>query len=91
MTNSIHTASKRHSPAAMTAGIILTAALAFGTFAAPASAQHRGWERHDTRRNDWNGGYYRRPPVVYGTPYSTPYYAPPLIYGPGIGLNFNFR
>ncbi len=37
------------------------------------------------------GGYYAPPPVVYGSPYGgdyygDPYYAPPVIYGPGIGI-----
>ena len=33
------------------------------------------------------GGYYRAPPVVYGTPY----YAPPVVYGSPFGLNINIR
>jgi hypothetical protein len=88
MTRIIDTESKkRRSSAGLAAGVILTAALAFGTFAATANAEGRGWERHNDRHREWNGGYYRAPPVVYGTPY----YAPPVVYGPGIGLNFNFR
>jgi hypothetical protein len=76
---------------------IVSALLALGTLAAPASADwdghHRGYNHH------WNGGYYRSPPVVYGSPYhqshyGSPYYAPPVVYGPGIslpGLNIGIR
>ncbi|MDR3440532.1 hypothetical protein [Telmatospirillum sp.] len=57
-------------------------------------------DRDDHRRNrhDWDGGYYRAPPVVYGGPYNNGYgyYPPPVVYGPGIGvvlpgLNINIR
>ncbi len=42
--------------------------------------------------DDWNGGYYAAPPVVYGSPYGygyygSPYYAPPVVYGPGVGIS----
>jgi len=99
MTRIIDRQSKRRSATGLTVGIILTAALAFGTFAGSASAEdrgrdhrdyhHRDWNGGYYRDRDWNGGYYRAPPVVYG--YGSPYYAPPVVYGPGIGLNFNFR
>ena len=97
MTRIIDTQSKRRSPVVLTAGVILTAALAFGTFAGSASADERGWEHREYRHHNWNSGYYRAPPVVYQQqPYyyqQQPYYnyTPPLVYGPGVGLNFNFR
>jgi hypothetical protein len=81
----------------LAAGLVISAMLALGTFAAPAIADegghHRGYDHH------WNGGYYHSPPVVYGSPYGrsyygSPYYAPPLVYGPGIsvpGLNIGIR
>jgi hypothetical protein len=88
MTRTIETQRKRRSAAGRAVGIILTAALAFGTFAGTAGAEEHWRGRGEYRQHrDWNGGYYRAPPVVYGTPY----YAPPLVYGPGIGLNFNIR
>jgi hypothetical protein len=63
------------------------AILAGGTFIGSASADERRDEHRDYHHRDWNGGYYRGPPVVYGTPY----YAPPIVYGPGFGLNINIR
>jgi len=52
-------------------------------------AQHRGY------RHNWNGGYYRAAPVVYGSPYGNgyygaPYYAPPVVYSPGISISLPF-
>jgi hypothetical protein len=88
MTRIIDAQSKWRSVAGYAAGVLLTAALAFGTFTGSAGARERGWEHRDYRHHDWNGGYYRAPPVIYGSPY---YYTPPLVYGPGVGLNFNFR
>ena len=84
--------SKRRWPACVTAGVMVTAFLALGTFtAASASAEERRgdrqWEHRDYHHRDWNGGYYRSPPVIY----DRPYYSPPVVYGPGLGLNFNFR
>ena len=38
---------------------------------------------HGGYHHNWNGGYYRAPPVVYGSPY----YAPPVVYGPSVGIN----
>jgi hypothetical protein len=63
-------------------GAFLTAAHTFG-LAGSAGAEERGGDHRDYRHRDWNGGYYRAPPVVYGSPY----YAPPLIYGPGLSIN----
>jgi len=80
--------SKRRSSPKLAAGAI-AAVLSLGMFAVPAHAEwdghHRGYDHH------WNGGYYRSPPVVYGSPYhqsyyGSPYYAPPVVYGPSIGL-----
>jgi hypothetical protein len=81
---SIITTSKRRFPAAVAAAVIFTATLALSGFAGPASADERGREHRDYHHRDWNGGYYRAPPVVYGSPY---YYAPPVIYGPGLNIN----
>ena len=80
--------SKRRLPAGLAAGVILTATLALGAFSRSAGAEERRWEHREYRHN-WNGGYYRSPPVVYGNP--NYYAAPPVVYGPGIGLNFNIR
>jgi hypothetical protein len=88
MLKTIDTQSKRRSTAGLTVGAILIAALAFGTFTGSAGAEERGWEHRDYHHRYWNGGYYRAPPVIYEQPY---YYAPPPVYGPGVGLNFNFR
>ena len=60
----------------------------------PRGGDHdwRGGDYRGNRgRGGWGGGYYRAPPVVYGspyyTPYATPYYSPPpVVYGPGIGV-----
>ncbi len=89
-------------PSRLAVGLALSAFLALGTFAAPASAQNgyhenhggenhgggnHGWENHGgggnyNHQQGWNGGYYPAPPVVvYGAPQ---YYAPPVIYSPGI-------
>jgi len=85
------TKSKTRWSAGLMAGVIITATIALGTFAGTAGAEER-WEHRDRdRHRDWNGGYYRAPPVVYGSPYYQPYYAPPVVYGPGFGLNLNFR
>ncbi len=74
----------------LVSGLVLSALLAVGTFAIPASAQnnhhdYRGNEHHDDHRGNqgWNNGY-RAPPVVYGAP---AYYPPPVVYGSGIGIN----
>jgi hypothetical protein len=77
---------KRRRPAVVAAGLILTATLALGSFSGSASAEWHDRDRRDHHHRDWDRGYYRAPPVVYGTPY----YAPPLVYGPG-GLNIYIR
>jgi len=82
---------KRRSPVVLAAGVILSATLALGTFSGTANAEHRDDHRgHDWHRGGggWGGGYYRAPPVVYGSPY---YAAPPVVYGPGFGINLNIR
>jgi hypothetical protein len=94
MTRIIDTVSKRRLSAKLAAGLAISAMLALGTSAAPANAR--------TYHHYYNGGYYRAPPVVYGSPYggayygspyyggSPYYYAPPLVYGPGIGISLPF-
>jgi hypothetical protein len=74
----------------------LSALLAAGMFAAPASARwgdndngNHGYNNGHHEGRDWNanGYYYRAPPVVYGTPYQYGYYPPPVVYGmPGITI-----
>jgi len=83
MTRTSDITTKRHWTATASVAVILTAAVVFGGFTGSASAADHRWDRHDDHRGGWNGGYYRAPPVVYGTPY----YAPPLIYGPGLNIN----
>ena len=62
-----------------------------GLSPASASAQERYPDRG--YRHHWSGGYYRAPPVVYGSPYRGRYYGeptiipPPVVYGPGIGID----
>jgi hypothetical protein len=95
MTRIIDTTSQRGLSARLAAGLAIAAILALGTFAGSASADDN-WREHRGYNHHWNGGYYRAPPVVYGSPYGSsyygsPYYAPPLIYGPGIGFNFRIR
>jgi hypothetical protein len=94
MTKIIHTASRRRLSAKLAAGLAISAMLALGTSAVPADAR--------TYNHYYNGGYYRAPPIVYGSPYrggyygspyyggSPYYYAPPVIYGPGIGISLPF-
>jgi len=81
------TTSKRRPRAGLMATVIVTAAVAVGTFSGPADAQERRWEHRDYHHRDWNGGYYRAPPVVYGSPY----YYPPVVYGYPGGLSINIR
>jgi len=72
------------------AGFAAAVAIAAGMFAGTANAQWNGY--HRDYRHNWNGGYYRAPPVVYGSHYGYSYYGapnyypPPVIYGPGIGI-----
>jgi hypothetical protein len=94
MTRIIDTAPKRRLSAKLAAGLAISAMLALGTSAVPANA--RGYHHY------YNGGYYRAPPVVYGSRYrssyygspyyngSPYYYAPPVVYGPGIGISLPF-
>ncbi len=69
-----------------------------GICAGQALAQGRGNDKGnhwDNRRyhHDWNGGYYRAPPIIYSAPrYAAPYYyPPPVIYGPGPGFTLQIR
>lgn len=83
----IDTKSKCHLSARLAAWLVLSATLALGTFAGCAVESEGGYSGH---YNNWNGGYYRAPPVVYGSPYGSPYYGspyypPPVIY-PGISI-----
>jgi hypothetical protein len=71
----------------------MSSAFALTALAGSAAAEDRRDEHRNQRdnreyRHNWNGGYYRSPPVFYGSPN---YYPPPVVYGPGIGLNFNIR
>jgi hypothetical protein len=84
---------------AAVAGIIGIGAIA------PSGAQaqeHRNWHRNWNHGHGWFGGYYRRPPIVYGSPYrqryyvgpryyAPRYYPPPVVYGPGLSFSFRFR
>jgi hypothetical protein len=88
-------------PISRLALVALAALLALGSLATPAGAQGRGHDRRENNRN-WNGGYYRAPPIIYGSPYGPSYYGspyynppayypPPLIYGPGLNFDFQLR
>jgi hypothetical protein len=85
------TTSKRRLSAKLAAGVVVSAILALGTFAAPAHADWDGYQRRGS--HNWNGGYYRAPPVVYGSYYGSSYYGyapayyPPVVYGPSVGIN----
>ena len=90
MTRIFDTPSQRCRSAKLAAGLAIAAILALGTFAGSADA--RDYRGHYGYNHYYNGGYYRAPPVVYGSPYGNgyygyPYYAPPVIYGPGIGIS----
>jgi hypothetical protein len=92
MTSIIDARLKHRRTACLTAGVVFTAILTLGAFTGTAGADER--REHGDRggrgeHHGWNGGYYRAPPAVYG--YERPYYAPPVVYGPGIGLNLNIR
>ena len=93
MTYIIATTSKRRLSAKLAVGFAISAILAIGTFSGSADAQYR----RNYNGHYYNGGYYRAPPVVYGSPYrggyygsgyygSPYYYPPPVVYGPGIGI-----
>jgi hypothetical protein len=98
LTHIFNTTPKRRLSAIVTTGIVLSAMFAFGALAGSASADD-GWRGRGHDRgyyNNWNGGYYRAPPVVYGSPYGQsyygrPYYAPPVVYGPAPGFSINIR
>jgi hypothetical protein len=91
MTQSIDITPKRRLAATLGAGFAISAMLALGTFATPASAEWNGYNRG--YYHNWNGGYYRAPPVVYGSSYdggyygAPSYYGPPVVYGPSVGIN----
>ena len=100
MTWIIDTKSKRRLSAKLAAGLVISAMLGLGTFAGSASAQEYRGEHREYRHN-WNGGYYRAPPVVYGSPYygspyygspyyGSPYYYPPPVVYPGICISVPF-
>ena len=89
MTRIIGTTSKHRLSAKLAGGIAISALLALGASATPASAD---WRSDHRGYHNWNGGYYRAPPVVYGSAYNngyygSPYYAPPVVYGPSIGIS----
>ena len=73
-------------------GVAILAVVAFGTFSAPAYARWHDRDDHHAYHRDWDGGWYRSPPVVYGGPYGGyGYYPPPVVYGPGVGFSINIR
>ena len=106
MTWLIKTKSAHRPSVKLMAGVALCAISLISAFASSASAEGRGNDRRDDHHY-WNGGYYRAPPVVYGSPYGqsyyygsptyyqTPTYYPPTYYAPpviyGPGLNLNLR
>src|SRR3984893_11851699 len=83
MTRIIGTTTKRQLSVKLVGGIAISALLALGAFATPASADwdndHRGYH------HNWNGGYYNAPPVVYGSPYGGGYFGGG-VWGGGISL-----
>lgn len=98
MTRIIDTKPKRYSLATLPAGFAIAAMVIIGILAVPANAQsdHSRREYH----HNWSGGYYRAPPVVYGSTfgssyhgyYGTPYnYPPPVIYYPPVGFSTIIR
>jgi hypothetical protein len=94
MTCMTDSTSQRRLPAKFAAGIVIAAVIALGIFAGSADA--RAYHHY------YNGGYYRAPPVVYGSRYGSSYYgsryyggspyyyAPPVVYGPSIGISLPF-
>ncbi len=97
----IPTGSKHRLSPKLAAGLILAALFSFGTLSGSASAQRRGHDGHP-KHHHWNGGYYRPPPIIYGSPYGRTYYGspyynppnyypPPVVYGPGLNFNFQIR
>jgi hypothetical protein len=97
MTWNISTGSNRDRPSAkLVARNVLFALFAFGAFVGAAKADGN-WDQRRNNYRSWNDGYYRAPPVVYGSRYATTYYGapsyypPPVIYGPGVGFNIQIR
>ena len=101
MARAIDTRSEYRLAAKVTAALMLAALFAFGTFIGSAGAQGRGNENRD-KHHYWNGGYYRAPPIIYGSPYGRSYYGspyydppryypPPVVYGPGLNFNLQIR
>jgi hypothetical protein len=97
MTSIIDTSSERRLSAKLVVGFAISAILALGTFAGSADAQYR----RNYNGHYYNGGYYRAPPVVYGSRYNNGYYGsgyygspyyypPPVVYGPSIGISLPF-
>jgi len=94
MTYVADTKSKRRLWAKLGVALAISAMLALGAFTTSANAEE--YHRDRDSGHNWNGGYYRAPPVIYGSPYGSsyygsPYYAPPVVYGPGIGLDIIVR
>ena len=94
MSSTNDTKSMRRRSAKVAAGVAISAMLALGAFIAPAQAQ---WTDsygyyHSGYRHYYTGGYYRAPPVAYSGYYGNGYgyYAPPVVYGPGISLSLPF-
>jgi hypothetical protein len=81
---------KRGLSARFVGGLAVSALLALGAFATSANAD--GYNHDGNYHHNWNGGYYRAPPVVYGSSYGNSYYgapgyyAPPVVYGPSVGI-----
>ncbi|HUK10206.1 MAG TPA: hypothetical protein VLX09_20205 [Stellaceae bacterium] len=76
--------------------LVAVTVAAIGAFAMPAYArwQDHGHDRdnHQGYHHDWDGGYYRSPPVVYSGPYGGyAYYPPPVVYGPGVGFSIQIH
>ncbi len=69
-------------------GVAICATILLGAAASPALARWGDRDDHREHRHDWNGGYYRAPPVIYGGHYNNGYgYAPPpVVYGPRAGV-----
>ncbi|HVJ55844.1 MAG TPA: hypothetical protein VM689_25510 [Aliidongia sp.] len=100
MTYNIGPKSQRRPSVKIAAGLAISALLVLGTSALPAQADDRHDDHgrndrghdnrghddrgHDRGGNGWTGGYYRAPPVIYGSPYYAP---PPVIYGPAVGIS----
>jgi hypothetical protein len=93
MASTIDTRLARRLSARLAVGLALSAVFAAAAIVGTANAQPR-WEGNSY--HNWNGGHYRAPPVVYGSPYGQSYYGstyrqPPVVYGPGVGLNIQIR